>query len=233
MESRCFINRSEYSENPLFRQQFTKLERLSTVEDVATIVEVFENTIDSVSVSSIQGVLTNSDGDYLFLIDESCNEEFDFYDFVNKAYVGDTIVNCVNAKLLFPKGKSRGIYIPMEEVSEEDTPTGFLDESTAEDLANDVVNYVLYRQTGERFPITKEGTIVGRSSTLSDFIIHGNGNLSRSHCKFYKSGLELIVEDLDSSNGTYVNGKKLSTCGKSTIDVGDVIRVAGEELIVE
>ena len=232
VESRCFIEESEYRVNPIFGQHFTRLTAVRSVEDVATLVEVFENTLMSVGVNQIAGVLTNEVGDYLFLIDGMDNE-FDFYDFVNKAYVGDTVVNCVNAKLLFPRGKSRGMYTPIEELSEEDTPTGYLDEDSADELVTGVVNYVQYTKTGESFPITKEGTIVGRSSSLSDFVIHGNGNLSRSHCKFYKNGLELIVEDMDSSNGTYVNGKKLSTCGKSTIDVGDVIKIAGEELIVE
>lgn len=233
MESRCFIESSEFRVNPLFNQHFTKLSTLRTVEDVATLVEVFENVLMSVGVNQISDVLTNEEGDYLFLVD-GVDNEFDFYNFVNTAYTGDTVVNCVNAKLLFPRGKSRGMYTPIdEELAEEDTPTGFLDEDSVEELSTGVVNYVQYTKTGEEFPITKEGTIVGRSSTMSDFVIHGNGNLSRSHCKFYKNGLELVVEDLDSSNGTFVNGKKLSNCGRTTVDVGDIIRIAGEELIIE
>ena len=43
----------------------------------------------------------------------------------------------------------------------------------------------------------------------SDFIVE-NFLLSRAHCRFtLTSGNELTVEDLDSTNGTFVNGKKV------------------------
>lgn len=232
MESKCIIEMSEYRDNPIFGQHFSKLTVLRTIEDVATLVEVFENAIMLVDVSQIADVITNESGDYLFVIDGSENK-FDFYNFVNNAYTGDTVVNCVNVKLLFPRNNSRGMYTPIGEINEEDAPTGYLDESDSEGILNDIINYIRYTGTDERFPITVDGTVVGRSSAQSDFVIHGNGNLSRSHCKFYRDGLNLIVEDMNSANGTFINGKRLSTCGKSTIDVGDVIKVAGEELVVE
>lgn len=51
-------------------------------------------------------------------------------------------------------------------------------------------------------------TIVGRSASC-DLAID-NGRLSRQHAKLTLTGRTLVVEDLDSTNGTFVNNKKIT-----------------------
>ena len=76
------------------------------------------------------------------------------------------------------------------------------------------------------------GTIktMGRA-TRSDFIVE-NFLLSRAHCRFtLSSGNELTVEDLDSTNGTYVNGKKVQRwklASGDQVKVGRVVFQASE-----
>jgi len=60
---------------------------------------------------------------------------------------------------------------------------------------------------GQRFPITSHA-VLGRDSDC-DITIPGT-HLSRRHAEIAVSSNKLIVRDLDSSNGTYVNEERVS-----------------------
>ena len=63
----------------------------------------------------------------------------------------------------------------------------------------------------------------------SDFIVE-NFLLSRAHCRFtLSSSNELLVEDLESTNGTFVNGKKVQ---RWTLASGDRVKVGRVEFAV-
>jgi pSer/pThr/pTyr-binding forkhead associated (FHA) protein len=63
----------------------------------------------------------------------------------------------------------------------------------------------------------------------SDFIVE-NFLLSRAHCRFTLStSNELLVEDLDSTNGTFVNGKKVQ---RLKLASGDRVKVGRVEFEV-
>ena len=73
---------------------------------------------------------------------------------------------------------------------------------------------------GERFPIPASGrAIVGRSQEC-DIVLSG-GHVSRRHAELYFQSGRLHVKDLGSSNGTYVNRKKIQ---QAVINPGDEIR---------
>jgi pSer/pThr/pTyr-binding forkhead associated (FHA) protein len=74
------------------------------------------------------------------------------------------------------------------------------------------------------------GTVktMGRAKR-SDFIVE-NFLLSRAHCRFTLStSNELLVEDLDSTNGTFVNGKKVQ---RLKLASGDRVKVGRVEFEV-
>ena len=52
---------------------------------------------------------------------------------------------------------------------------------------------------------------------------------SRFHCNLTASAEELVVEDLDSTNGTFVNGQRVQ---RATLREGDLLRLGGVELSV-
>jgi ABC-type multidrug transport system ATPase subunit len=52
----------------------------------------------------------------------------------------------------------------------------------------------------------KNSVVVGREDKCDITIPHTG--ISRKHCRFYKQGNDWFVEDLKSTNGTFVNGKK-------------------------
>ncbi|MGH9201780.1 MAG: FHA domain-containing protein [Vicinamibacterales bacterium] len=63
----------------------------------------------------------------------------------------------------------------------------------------------------------------------SDFIVEAH-LLSRAHCRFTLSpSNELLVEDLESTNGTFVNGKKVQ---KWKLASGDRVKVGRVEFEV-
>lgn len=73
---------------------------------------------------------------------------------------------------------------------------------------------------GEAFPIPSTGrAILGRSQNC-DIVLPGN-HVSRQHAELYFQSGRLHVKDLGSSNGTYVNRKKVQ---ESVVNPGDELR---------
>ena len=54
-------------------------------------------------------------------------------------------------------------------------------------------------------------------------------SISRFHCQIKREGDRLLIEDLDSTNGTFVNGVRVET--PVTLNVGDVALLGDESLI--
>src|SRR5579884_714447 len=61
---------------------------------------------------------------------------------------------------------------------------------------------------GNRFPLAEEKTSIGRVSS-NDIAIE-NLSVSRRHCVIVRSGERFRIRDLDSHNGTFVNGSPVS-----------------------
>jgi len=57
------------------------------------------------------------------------------------------------------------------------------------------------------YQLTKPATVVGRDPGVD--IVIDNLGVSRSHCQFLRRGSAYILQDMNSSNGTYVNGQKI------------------------
>jgi pSer/pThr/pTyr-binding forkhead associated (FHA) protein len=75
---------------------------------------------------------------------------------------------------------------------------------------------------GSRFSVNKETTSIGRSSA-SDIDLEDDETASRVHAQLTRHGEQLYVEDLGSTNGTYVNGERI--IGVVELGLGDELRV--------
>lgn len=53
--------------------------------------------------------------------------------------------------------------------------------------------------------------------------------VSRLHCNLKAAADELVVKDLDSTNGTFVNGRRIQ---RATLREGDLLRLGGVEFAV-
>jgi pSer/pThr/pTyr-binding forkhead associated (FHA) protein len=73
-----------------------------------------------------------------------------------------------------------------------------------------------------RFAIRDGATSLGRSSA-SDIVLKSDDYASGSHAQLTRHGGLLYVEDLGSTNGTFVNGRK--TVGATPLRHGDSVRV--------
>jgi len=73
-----------------------------------------------------------------------------------------------------------------------------------------------------RFPIEGGTVIIGRSAS-SDIVLKSDDYASGHHAKLTRHGGLLYVEDTDSTNGTYVNGRK--TEGVTPLRSGDRVQV--------
>ena len=81
--------------------------------------------------------------------------------------------------------------------------------------------------------VNKEEFTIGKSPDKVDGVIPGNSAISRVHCKIAHSwnGKYYIV-DMNSSNGTYLNGLRVPSDQYLELNEGDIIRIANEEFIV-
>ena len=73
-----------------------------------------------------------------------------------------------------------------------------------------------------RFSLRDGATSVGRSSA-SDIVLKSDDYASGRHAQLTRHGGLLYVEDLGSTNGTFVNGRK--TVGATPLRHGDTVRI--------
>lgn len=77
----------------------------------------------------------------------------------------------------------------------------------------------------------KGNVIIGRNPNMCTLLICGDNSVSGRHCEIYESQGLFYIKDLNSSNGTRVNGIPFS--GKFEIHTGDIVKLGRVEYIVE
>ena len=84
------------------------------------------------------------------------------------------------------------------------------------------VNLVLFKKDGsqKQFPLTSDITIIGRRQDC-DLCIP-LASVSRRHCQLSSNKENLIIRDLKSRNGTYLNGKRID---EATVQPGDYLKI--------
>lgn len=81
--------------------------------------------------------------------------------------------------------------------------------------------------------IDKAQFVLGKSPTESDLLIEFNNAISRKHALIsYEEGRHLIM-DLGSSNGTYLNGRRLNPNEKAILRAGDRLRLANSDFVLK
>lgn len=80
--------------------------------------------------------------------------------------------------------------------------------------------------------IDKNDFIMGKS-TDADAVINVSSAISRKHCRIVTDGYNYKIEDLNSLNGTYINGMRINANRQYIIGNGDLIRLANVEFKVK
>lgn len=81
---------------------------------------------------------------------------------------------------------------------------------------------------GEMIPLDRKVLLIGSQPGKVDYVIGGNRRVSRVHAKISLQDGRYTIEDLGSTNGTYVNGRKVISGNVVRLTDGDEIRLADE-----
>ena len=81
--------------------------------------------------------------------------------------------------------------------------------------------------------INKDEFILGKNISAVDGVIDVSNTISRVHCRIIRKESGFFIQDLHSSNHTYVNGRMLSGDELVKIQPEDVVRMAEIEFLVK
>ena len=84
-----------------------------------------------------------------------------------------------------------------------------------------------YDREKEEIIINDNGFIIGSSMEGTDYQLEGTG-ISRRHIRFYQEAKKVYCEDLESTNGIKVNGRKIKSIA---LKDGDRIKIGLEEFV--
>ena len=84
-------------------------------------------------------------------------------------------------------------------------------------------------KTGERISINKPVFRIGKEKSYVDYFIGDNTAISRSHANIHTDNGEYFIEDTNSTNHTYVNGKLINSNIKVKLVSGDKVKLANED----
>lgn len=84
-------------------------------------------------------------------------------------------------------------------------------------------------KTGEKISINKPVFRIGKEKSYVDYFIADNTAISRSHANIHTENGEYFIEDTNSTNHTYINGKLISSNVKTKLTNGDKVRLANED----
>lgn len=89
--------------------------------------------------------------------------------------------------------------------------------------------YITRIKTGEKISIDKPVFRIGKERNYVDFFIPDNTAISRSHANIITIDGEFFIEDTNSTNHTFVNGKMINANEKFKLSNGDTFRLANED----
>ncbi|MDD7266607.1 MAG: FHA domain-containing protein [Lachnospiraceae bacterium] len=95
----------------------------------------------------------------------------------------------------------------------------------------DVLPILVRVSTGEEIEIEKPVFRIGKERSYVDYFVSDNAAVSRSHADILVRGGQCFVKDLNSKNGTKVNGQLITVHTEIPLLVGDHLCLGNEEFI--
>lgn len=95
------------------------------------------------------------------------------------------------------------------------------------------VGWYLLDDTQQRIPVTGYSFTIGRAEEDIDFQITNNPKISKTHTKISIKGENCTIEDLNSTNKTYLNETQLLPQEPRELHEGDIIRLANNSSKVQ
>ena len=85
------------------------------------------------------------------------------------------------------------------------------------------------KSSGERIMFTKDKFKIGKSKVQADYSIENNSAISRAHCEINRRNGVNYLRDLNSTNGTFVDGKRLAPDEEVLLKKGTIVRMGDED----
>lgn len=104
-------------------------------------------------------------------------------------------------------------------------PTEQLVDQTQQSPALAAMVHVVGGQELQVYPLLAAEFVIGRVKACN-ITITDDSNVSRKHARIFRSGVVFLIEDLGSSNGTSLNGVKLTR--PTELRVGDEVQVGDQ-----
>jgi pSer/pThr/pTyr-binding forkhead associated (FHA) protein len=79
---------------------------------------------------------------------------------------------------------------------------------------------------GRSYPVTSAGVVIGRSRECDIRVV--DGNASRRHAEVVRQDDDYVVVDLGSTNGTDLNGRRIT---RETLSDGDRITIGATDVV--
>ena len=100
-----------------------------------------------------------------------------------------------------------------------------LPQESAEDM------HGLYASDGKRLvKVDKASVTFGKKKEEVDVVLD-DVSVSRMHARILRDGEKVLLEDLNSTNGTFKNGLRMEPYERRELEVGDEIRIGTQELV--
>jgi hypothetical protein len=118
-------------------------------------------------------------------------------------------------------------------VEDEDEATSLLIDDEATSLLSEgpqiTYPYLIRKNSFDRMDINKPVFRIGKERSYVDYFVANNNAISRIHADIITKNNYFFVKDENSTNGTYVNGNRLSPNEEVQVFDGDIITFANEE----
>ena len=88
------------------------------------------------------------------------------------------------------------------------------------------------QQTGQTFPLDQELLTIGRKSE-NNIILAEDLKVSRHHATISWQADQLVIEDVGSANGTFLNGQRLTPYLPHPLQKGDKLQVGKLHMTVD
>jgi pSer/pThr/pTyr-binding forkhead associated (FHA) protein len=83
--------------------------------------------------------------------------------------------------------------------------------------------------TGRAYELKVDRTTIGRVDDNAFPV--PEGSISSHHCEIHLRGTEVVVKDLNSTNGTFINGQQIT--GEGVLKPGQILRLGQVEMRLE
>lgn len=113
-----------------------------------------------------------------------------------------------------------------------DPPTSGSEGTMALDWQNQQSpSYLIRRRTGERITLDSFPFRIGKEQSQCNYAVPDNRAVSRNHADIFLENDVYMIQDNASTNGTYIDGRRIESYRKTELASGAKLRLANEDFI--